>query len=303
MILRAFLTVAGILALALPGGAQETVVSTDWVMQNLKNDKLRVVEVSVDPGVYEKGHLPGAVGFKWHTELCDPVSRDIVSRENFEKLMSRSGISMDTTVVLYGDNNNWFAAWGYWILTMYGHDNVKLMNGGRKKWELENRPWDTTVPSYPATTYEVAKTNLALRARLADVVKYVEKKEPAVLVDVRSPDEYMGKIFAPQGIQELAIRAGHIPGAKNIPWSRTVNEDGTFKSVDEIRKLYAEAGVDGKTPIVTYCRIGERSSHSWFVLKHLLGYDVRNYDGSWTEYGNAVGVPIENKAGTVWTGK
>jgi thiosulfate/3-mercaptopyruvate sulfurtransferase len=204
--------------------------------------------------------------------------------------------------VLYGDNNNWFACWGFWIFTMYGHADVRLMDGGRKKWELEQRPLDTSVPAYPATSYQVAAADLGLRARLDDVVQTLEKKD-AVLVDVRSPDEHAGKIIAPPGIQELAIRAGCIPGSKNVPWSKTVKDDGTFRAADELRKLYAEAGVDGKAPIITYCRIGERSSHSWFVLQEILGYDVRNYDGSWTEYGNAVGVPIENKTGTVWTGK
>jgi thiosulfate/3-mercaptopyruvate sulfurtransferase len=186
---------------------------------------------------------------------------------------------------------------------MYGAKNVKLMNGGRKKWELEKRPMDLNVPSHPAGDFKVAGHNPALRARLADVLKVVEKKEAGVLVDVRSPDEHNGKVFAPPGIQELSIRAGCIPGAKSVPWSKAVNDDGTFKSVDDLRKLYAEAGVDGKAPVIAYCRIGERSSHTWFILKFLLGYDARNYDGSWTEYGNAVGVPIENKAGTVWTGK
>ncbi len=285
------------------GLAQDAIVSTDWVFQNLKNDKVRVLEVSVDPGAYEKGHVAGALGVKWHAELADPVNRDIVSVANFEKMMSRAGVNRDTTVVLYGDNNNWFAAWGYWIFKTYGHDQVKLMNGGRKKWELESRPWDTAVPNYPATTYKVARSDATLRARLADVIDVVHKKKAAVLVDVRSPDEFMGKVFAPPGIQELAIRAGHVPGAKSVPWSKAVSEDGTFKSREELQKLYADAGVDGKTPIIAYCRIGERSSHSWFVLRELLGYPVRNYDGSWTEYGNAVGVPIENPAGTVWTGK
>jgi thiosulfate/3-mercaptopyruvate sulfurtransferase len=296
-------TAAALLLLAAPLAAQEPLVTTDWVFQNLKNPKVRVLEVSVDPGVYEKGHVPGAVGVKWHSELADPVNRDIVSPESFEKLLSRAGIAPDTTVVLYGDNNNWFAAWGYWIFEIYGHKDVRLMDGGRKKWEAEGRPWETTVASHPATTYKLAKPSLALRARLTDVLASVEKKKPAVLVDVRSPDEFSGKVFAPPGIQELAIRAGHVPGARSIPWSRTVREDGTFKPKEELQKLYADAGVDGKTPVITYCRIGERSSHSWFVLKRLLGYDARNYDGSWTEYGNAVGVPIANEAGTIWTGK
>jgi thiosulfate/3-mercaptopyruvate sulfurtransferase len=281
----------------------DVLVTTDWAMQNLRAEKVRFVEVSVDPGVYEKGHLQGAVGFRWHSELCDPVSRDIVSAERFQELCRRAGISSDTTVVLYGDLNNWFACWGYWIFTMYGHPNVKLMDGGRKKWELEKRPLDLQVPSHPPGNFTAKAPDLKTRARLADVLKVVEKKEPGILVDVRSPDEHSGKVVAPPGIQELAIRAGCIPGAKSVPWSKAVNEDGSFKSADELRKLYAEAGVDGKSPVIAYCRIGERSSHTWFVLKFLLGYDARNYDGSWTEYGNAVGIPIENKTGTIWTGK
>ena len=282
---------------------QDVLVTTDWAYENLRNEKVRFVEVSVDPGVYEKGHLKGAVGFKWHSELCDPVSRDIVSPEKFQALCREAGISDDTTVVLYGDLNNWFACWGHWIFTTYGHKNVKLMNGGRKKWELEKRPLDLAAPKHPPGSFTAKVTNPELRARLNDVVKAVKSEAPAALVDVRSPDEHNGKVFAPPGIQELSIRAGCIPGSKNIPWSKTVNEDGTFKSAEELKKLYADAGIDGKGTIITYCRIGERSSHSWFALKMILGYDVRNYDGSWTEYGNAVGVPIENKTGTVWTGK
>ena len=283
--------------------AQESLVSTEWAYENLKNDKVRFVEVSVDPGVYEKGHLKGAVGFKWHSELCDPVSRDIVSPERFQALCREAGISNDTTVVLYGDLNNWFACWGYWIFAMYGHPDVKLMNGGRKKWELDKRPLDLTAPKYAPGNFTVKATNPALRVRLADVVKAVRNESPAAIVDVRSPDEHNGKVFAPPGIQELSIRAGCIPGSKNVPWNKTVQEDGTFKGAEELRKLYADAGINGKGPVITYCRIGERSSHSWFVLKVLLGYDARNYDGSWTEYGNAVGVPVENKTGTIWTGK
>ena len=295
-------TLIALVALSSTAFAQDALVTTEWAFQNAKNPKVRFVEVSVDPGVYEKGHLAGAIGFKWHTELCDPVSRDIVSKENFEKILSKAGIANDSTVVLYGDNNNWFACWAYWIFTMYGHKDVKIMNGGRVKWDKDKLPWDTTAPSYAATTYTASPLNKALRARLGDVLSVVEKKD-AVLVDVRSPEEFSGKIIAPPGVQELAIRAGHIPGAKNVPWKKTVNDDGTFKSVEELKKIYADAGIDGKVHVITYCRIGERSSHSWFVLKFLLGYDVRNYDGSWTEYGNAVGVPIENEAGTVWTGK
>jgi thiosulfate/3-mercaptopyruvate sulfurtransferase len=294
---------AALLAAASPALAQDVLVTTDWVSQNLEKSNVRIVEVSVDPGVYEKGHVQGAVGWKWHSELCDPVSRDIVPPDKFEALCRKSGINKDTTVVLYGDLNNWFACWGYWIFTMYGHSNVKLMNGGRKKWELEKRALDTTVPSYAAGNFTLGETNLKLRARLADVLKVVKNEDPGVIVDVRSPDEHNGKIFAPPGIQELSIRAGCIPGSRNVPWSKAVNEDGTFKSKEELKKLYAEAGVDGSKPVIAYCRIGERSSHTWFVLKMLLGYDVRNYDGSWTEYGNAVGVPVENKTGTIWTGK
>jgi thiosulfate/3-mercaptopyruvate sulfurtransferase len=303
MKLRPLLVCTAMLAAALRADAAEVLVTTDWVFAHLADPKVRILEVSVDPGVYEKGHVQGAVGVRWHDELADPIRRDVVSRANFEKLAARAGVTRDSTVVLYGDNNNWFAAWGYWIFKSYGHADVRLMDGGRKKWEAERRPWDTTTPAPKATSYAVARTEQGLRARLADVLDVVEKRKPGVLVDVRSPDEFAGKVFAPQGIQELAIRAGHVPGAKSIPWSRAVNEDGTFKSKAELQKLYADAGVDGKTPVVTYCRIGERSSHSWFVLKELLGFDVRNYDGSWTEYGNAVGVPIENPSGTVWTGK
>ena len=294
------------IACALAAGrihAEDALVSTQWVADHLKDSKVRVVEVSVDPGVYEKGHLQGAVGLKWHSELCDPVRRDILSAEQFEKLCARSGISNDSTVVLYGDNSNWFAAWAAWTFHMYGHTNVKLMDGGRAKWEAEKRPWDTTVPAPAAASYHVQPSAASLRARLSDVLAVVEGGKPAVLVDVRSPDEFSGKVIAPPGIQELAIRAGHIPGAKNIPWKSALKDDGTFKDLAELKQLYAAAGVDGSKPVITYCRIGERSSHSWFVLSCLLGYEVRNYDGSWTEYGNAVGVPIENPAGTVWTGK
>jgi thiosulfate/3-mercaptopyruvate sulfurtransferase len=294
---------AAVAGLAGAARAQDSLVSTDWVAKNAANPKVKVIEVSVDPGVYEKGHVPGAIGLKWHTELCDPVARDILTAAKFEELCGRSGISNDSTVVLYGDNHNWFAAWAVWTFTMYGHKDVKVMNGGRTKWEAEGRPWDTMVPAPAPAKYKVPGENKALRARLGDVLKAVEGQQTAVLVDVRSPDEYSGKVVAPPGIQELAIRAGHIPGAKSVPWKKAVNDDGTFKSVDELRKLYAEAGVDGSKPVICYCRIGERSSHTWFVLKFLLGYDARNYDGSWTEYGNAVGVPIVNEAGSVWTGK
>ena len=296
--------IALLFAVSAPGAAaQDALVSTDWVFQNAKNPKVRIVEVSVDPGLYEKGHVAGAAGFKWHSDLCDPVARDIVSRENFEKLCSRAGIAADTTVVFYGDNSNWFACWGFWIFSLYGHKDLKIMDGGRQKWEAEKRPMDTTAPTFAPTDYRVTAPKLDLRMRLTEVLDVVNKKLDAKLVDVRSPEEFSGKIIAPPGSAELAVRAGHIPGAKNVPWKKAVREDGTFKPVEELKMLYAEAGIDGGGVIVTYCRIGERSSHSWFALKCLLGYPVRNYDGSWTEYGNAVGVPIENESGTIWTGK
>lgn len=304
---RAFIRAAAAAAIGLiwaaAAGASEYLVSTDWLEKNLKDPKVRVVEVSVNPGVYERGHIPGAVNMVWHTDLVDRVQRDIAAKDNFQKLLRDSGISKDTTVVLYGDTNNWFAAWGAWIFDIYGVEKVKLLDGGRKKWEAENRPLATTAATYPPGDITLAEANSKLRARLADVVAAAEKKADVALVDIRSPDEYSGKIIAPAGVQELSVRAGHVPGAVNVPWGQAVAEDGTFKSADELKKLYASKGIDGSKPVITYCRIGERSSHSWFALKKILGYDVRNYDGSWTEYGNAVGVPIVNVAGTVWTGK
>jgi thiosulfate/3-mercaptopyruvate sulfurtransferase len=301
------LAVAVALAAAVPGtaAAAEPLVSTEWLADNLNNPKVRVIEVSVDPGVYERGHIPGAVNVRWHSELVDTVRRDIIAKEGFEKLASQAGLAPDTTVVLYGDNNNWFAAWGAWIFNVYGLDDVRLLDGGRKKWELEKRPLATRPEVPTPTSFKVTAENLKLRARMPDVLAVSQGKADGVLLDIRSPDEYSGKIFAPQGSQELAIRAGHIPGAKNVPWSQAVNaEDGTFKSKDDLRALYAAAGVDGSKPVIVYCRIGERSSHTWFVLHEILGFnDVRQYDGSWTEYGNAVGVPITNLAGTVWGGK
>jgi len=290
----------GALAADVPAGP---LVTAEWLEANLKNPKVRIVEVSVNPGVYEKGHVPGAVNFSWHVDLNDPVRRDVVSRENFEKLLSNAGVAPDTTVVLYGDTNNWFAAWGAWVFDMYGVDGVKLLDGGRKKWEAENRPLDAKAPEFQPTAFKVSKTRPELRARLADVLASAEGRSDARLIDIRSPDEYSGKIFAPQGVPELAVRAGHIPSAVNVPWGRAVKDDGTFKSVDELKALYASVGVDGSKPVITYCRIGERSSHTWFALTKLLGYQVKNYDGSWTEYGNAVGVPIVNPAGTVWASK
>jgi thiosulfate/3-mercaptopyruvate sulfurtransferase len=278
-------------------------VTTDWLEKNLNNPKLRLIEVSVDTGVYERGHIQGAVNFKWHTDLVDPVKRDIASKENFEKLLRQAGINNDSTIVIYGDSNNWFAAWGAWVFDVYGVKNVKLLDGGRKKWEAEKRPLTPLATQVAAGNVKVSDANNSLRARLIDVVSIANKKSDTALVDIRSPDEFTGKIFAPAGVQETAIRAGHIPGAVNVPWGQAVAEDGTFKSPEELRKVYAAVGIDGKKPIITYCRIGERSSHTWFALSKILGYNVRNYDGSWTEYGNSVGNPVINTAGTVWGGK
>jgi len=278
-------------------------VSTDWLEKNLNNPRLRLIEVSVDTGVYERGHIQGALNFKWHTDLVDPVKRDIASKENFEKLLRQAGVNNDSTIVIYGDSNNWFAAWGAWVFDVYGVKNVKLLDGGRKKWEAEKRPLTPLATKVTAGNIKVSDANNTLRARLSDVVAVANKKSDTALVDIRSPDEFTGKIFAPAGVQETAIRAGHIPGAVNVPWGQAVAEDGTFKSAEELKKVYAAVGIDGKKPIITYCRIGERSSHTWFALSKILGYNVKNYDGSWTEYGNSVGNPVINMAGTVWGGK
>ena len=298
---------AGLLAVAtllpLPSWASEFLVSTDWLEKNLDNPKVRIVEVSVVPGVFERGHIPGAVNFAWHSDLVDPVRRDIASQENFQALLRRAGISDDSTTILYGDNNNWFAAWGAWVFDIYGVENVKLLDGGRAKWEAEGRALSNRASTPQPGNVTVKAADKSLRAFLPDVVAAAEKRSDVQLVDIRSADEYNGKIFAPQGVQELSVRAGHVPGAVNVPWGQAVAADGTFKPADELRKLYASVGIDGSKPIITYCRIGERSSHTWFALKKILGYDVRNYDGSWTEYGNAVGVPVVNNAGTVWGGQ
>ncbi len=221
----------------------------------------------------------------------------------FESLLSKAGVTPDSTVVLYGDTNNWFAAWGAWVFDIYGVKNVKLLDGGRKKWEAENRVLNNRVPDVVASQYKVLRVNSQLRARLSDALAAAEGKGNAKLLDIRSADEFSGKIFAPAGSQELTVRAGHIPGAANVAWGQAVNEDGTFKSAADLKKLYANAGIDGSKPVITYCRIGERSSHTWFALTKILGYNVKNYDGSWTEYGNAVGVPINNPSGTIWASK
>ncbi|MFN9524839.1 MAG: sulfurtransferase [Pseudomonadaceae bacterium] len=283
--------------------ASDYLVSTDWLEKNLKDPKVRIIEVSVVPGVYERGHIPGAVNFAWHSDLVDPVRRDIASQEAFQQLLRKAGVNDDSTTILYGDNNNWFAAWGAWVFDVYGVDNVKLLDGGRAKWEAEGRTLDSRASTPKAGNVTVQAANKDLRAFLPDVLAAAEKRSDVQLVDIRSPDEYNGKVFAPQGVQELAVRAGHVPGAVNVPWGQAVAADGTFKSAEELKKVYGTVGIDGSKPIITYCRIGERSSHTWFALKKILGYDVRNYDGSWTEYGNAVGVPVVNVAGTVWGGK
>jgi thiosulfate/3-mercaptopyruvate sulfurtransferase len=283
--------------------SNEFLVSTDWLEKNLNNPKLRIVEVSTDTGVYERGHIQGAVNIKWHTDLVDPIKRDIASKENLQKTLQALGINNDSTIVIYGDNNNWFAAWGAWVFDVYGIKNVKLLDGGRKKWEAEKKPLTPVATSVKTGNILLTNANNTLRAKLPDVVEVANKKSNTVLVDIRSPDEFSGKIFAPPGFAETAIRAGHIPGAVNVPWASAVAPDGTFKSKEELKKIYAAVGVDEKKPIITYCRIGERSSHTWFALKKILGYEVRNYDGSWTEYGNSVGNPVANPAGTVWGGK
>jgi thiosulfate/3-mercaptopyruvate sulfurtransferase len=301
-------TLAGAaLAVALYGTtalASDSLVDAGWLQDNLVNPKVRVFEVSVDTGVYERGHIPGAAHLDWHTDLVDPQKRDIATREAFEKVLRDAGVDKDTTIVLYGDNNNWFAAWGAWVFEVYGlGENVKLLDGGRKLWEAKGLPLDTAAVDHADSTLELPERDNSVRARFVDVVAVAEGREDVKLVDIRSADEFEGKIFAPEGVKELSVRAGHIPGAVNVPWGRIVNEDGTFKSADDIKAIYAEKGIDGTKPVITYCRIGERSSHTWFALTKILGYDVRNYDGSWTEYGNAVGVPVNNIAGTIWTGK
>jgi thiosulfate/3-mercaptopyruvate sulfurtransferase len=279
----------------------EVLVSTDWVAQNLNNPSVRVVEVDVDTKAYDEGHLPGAIGWAWNTQLCDTVQRDIIPKAAFENLMGSSGISNDTTVILYGDNNNWFAAWALWQLKIYGHKDVRLMNGGRKKWLAEGRELTKDAPTVRPATYQAQNPDLSLRSFLPQVQEALAKKS-ADLVDVRSPQEFTGEILSPPGLPETCQRGGHIPGARSIPWAQACNEDGTFKTADQLKALYANAGISGNRPIIAYCRIGERSSHSWFVLKYLLGYNnVTNYDGSWTEWGNLVGAPVERGAAAAAT--
>jgi thiosulfate/3-mercaptopyruvate sulfurtransferase len=273
----------------------EVLVSTDWVARNLHTPALRLVEVDVDTTAYDKGHIPGAVGWNWQIQLQDNIRRDLIEKPALEKLLSESGISNDTTILLYGDNNNWFAAYAFWQLKYYGHKDVRLINGGRKKWIAQGLSTTTEATNVKPANYRASNPDESLRARKEDVFAILENRGHAQLVDVRSVDEFTGKILAPAGLSETAQRAGHIPGAENIPWGLAANEDGTFKSYEELKKLYDFKGITGNDAVIAYCRIGERSSHTWFVLKYLLGYkDVRNYDGSWTEWGNLVGAPIVN---------
>ena len=288
-------------AQAAPKNLARAVVQPDWLEKNLDDPKVVVVEVSTEPGIYERGHIRNAVKITWHTDLVDTVNRDVVSAANFQKFAQAAGISQDSTVVLYGDKNNWFAAWGAWIFNLYGAKDVRILDGGRIKWEKDGRALTTAVTTKTKGNFTSTRLDKTMRATLLqDIIPVAKKRVKVDLIDIRSADEYSGKIFAPAGFQELAVRAGHIPGAINIPWGLNVNADGTFKPVADLKKLYADKGVDGNQPIITYCRIGERSSLTWFVLSEILGYDVKNYDGSWTEYGNTVGVPISNPSGTIW---
>jgi thiosulfate/3-mercaptopyruvate sulfurtransferase len=270
----------------------DRLVTCDWVQEHGGDPGVRLVEVDVDTEAFREGHIEGAVAWNWTTQLQDGLTRDILDKAGFEALMSQAGITPDTHVVLYGDNNNWFAAYALWLMELYGHQQLSLMDGGRVKWLSDNRPITTDEPAVTPTNYVAQDPNPEIRARRDEVLAAIGSSQN--LVDVRSPAEFSGEVIAPPGMSETAQRGGHVPGAKNIPWARAVNEDGTFKSADELRSLYEGAGVQNGADTIVYCRIGERSSHTWFVLKYLLGYDsVKNYDGSWTEYGSMIGVPIE----------
>jgi thiosulfate/3-mercaptopyruvate sulfurtransferase len=272
----------------------EVLVDADWVQAHLKDPKVRLIEVDVDTKAYDQGHIHGAVGFNWQKELQDQLIRAPISQRHLEELLGRAGVSNDTTIVLYGDNNNWFAAWALWILKYYGHADVRMLDGGRVKWLADKREITTEVPGHAHTTYHVGKPVADIRA-LRDQVMQELGKQGVALVDVRSPGEYSGELLAPANLpQEGAQRGGHIPGAANIPWASAVREDGTFKSAEELRAIYGGKGVTPDKEVIAYCRIGERSSHTWYVLHYLLGYPkVRNYDGSWTEWGSLIGAPIE----------
>jgi thiosulfate/3-mercaptopyruvate sulfurtransferase len=273
----------------------EVLVETDWVAQHLNSSEFKLIEIDVDTDAYDQGHIVGAIGFNWQTELEDTLRRDVPDKATWEALLSKSGIANDDTLVLYGDNNNWFATFGYWLFLIYGHDRakLKLINGGRKKWAAEGRELTTDVPSYPAAQYQASEPNWELRA-YRDEVRQRLGDANLTLIDVRSPAEFTGEVIAPPGMSETAQRGGHIPGAQSAPWLNAVNEDGTYKSADQLREFYAGKGVSEGKDVIAYCRIGERSSHTWFALYNLLGYEnAKNYDGSWTEWGSVIGAPIE----------
>ena len=272
----------------------EALVSADWVAEHGGDPQVRLIEVDVDTAAYEQGHIAGAVGWNWQSQLQQTVRRDVVGKATMERLLGSAGVDNATTIILYGDNNNWFAAWAFWQIKYYGHGDVRLMNGGRAKWLADNRPLTTDVPQPAAKTYTAKEPDERIRAYRDQVLAGVNAGSLA-LVDVRSPQEFSGELLAPPNLpQEGSQRGGHIPGAANIPWAQAANEDGTFKSAEELAALYGGKGIDGGRETVAYCRIGERSAHTWFVLTQLLGYDnVRNYDGSWTEWGSIVGAPIE----------
>jgi len=276
---------------------QAVLVDADWVEAHLDDPNIVLVEVDEDVSAYDKGHIRGAVKVDWKQDLQDPVRRDFIDKAAFEKLLSSRGISNDDNIVLYGGNNNWFASYAYWYFKLYGHENIKLLDGGRKKWELDSRELVTEVPSRPATQYKAKDPDSSIRAFRDEVVAAIGKLN---LIDVRSPDEFSGKLLAPAHLpQEQSQRGGHVPTAKNVPWSKAANDDGTFKSDDALRALYNEVGVDFGKDTIAYCRIGERSAHTWFVLHEILDQpNVKNYDGSWTEYGSLVGVPIETGSGS-----
>jgi thiosulfate/3-mercaptopyruvate sulfurtransferase len=274
----------------------EVLVDADWLASKLNDPSVRIVEVDVDTSAYDLGHIPGAIAWAWNTQLCDTVQRDILPKSELEALLSKSGIKPETTIVLYGDSNNWFAAWAFWQLKMYGHKDVRILNGGRKKWLADSREVSEKAASYEPTQYKAQDADLSLRAFLSQVQEAL-KADSVSLVDVRSPQEFSGEILAPPGLPETCQRGGHIPGARSVPWGKACNDDGTFKTFDELKALYGAEGVSASKPTIAYCRIGERSSHTWFVLKYLIGLpNVTNYDGSWTEWGNLVGAPVERGA-------